>query len=227
LAQLLRDYNQKQRYFGLRTFVHMSSGLPRDLVIILKNVFRWSIFDGADPFGAKPISLSAQREGVLQSAKWFYEDAPGEGELGREAQAGIDRVAGLMRSLRFADKPVESSLSAFSVDLSAVTQRARATIRAAEQWSMLIPVDEGQRDKNSGAVLPKYQLTGMLAPRWDLPIYRRGTLALSPDEANAIFDLTYRDEYDSLVRTRLGRLTAPFFGVRDSHDGEDVDHTLF
>ena len=121
LAQLLREYDQKQRYFGLGTFIHMSSGLPRNLVIILKNVFRWSIFDGEDPFGAHAVSLAAQREGVLQSANWFYEDAPGVGDLGREAQAGVDRVAGLMRGLRFADKPSRAPCRRFSIDLNAIT----------------------------------------------------------------------------------------------------------
>jgi hypothetical protein len=227
LAQLLREYNQKQRYHGLSTFIHMSSGLPRNLVIILKNIFRWSVFDGEDPFGVQPISLASQREGVLQSANWFYEDAPGVGDLGREAQAGVDRVAALMRALRFADKPVESSLSSFSVDLNSVTARARMTIRAAEQWSMLMPVDEGQRDRNTGEVVPKFQISGMLAPRWDLPIFRRGTLGLTDAEANAIFDVTYRAEFDGIVRTRLNRLTAPFFGVRQPEDSDDADPTLF
>jgi hypothetical protein len=229
LAQLLREYDQKQRYHGLGTFIHMSSGLPRNLVIILKNVYRWAIFDGQDPFGTEEISLDAQREGVLQSSNWFYDDAPGVGDLGREAQAGVGRVADLMRVLRFADKPVESSLSSFSVDLTALTDRARATIHAAQQWSMLMAVESGQRDRNTGAVLAKFQLSGMLAPRWDLPIYRRGTLALSESEGNSIFDAAYRGEFDGLARTRLSRLTAPFFGVRGTvnPNGEEPDHTLF
>jgi hypothetical protein len=69
----------------------------------------------------------------------------------------------------------------------------------------------------------------MLAPRWDLPIYRRGTLALREGEANAIFDVTYRAEYDGVVRTRLGRLTAPFFGTRGRADAliENDEPKLF
>ena len=227
LAQLLREYNQKQRYFGFNTFVHMSSGLPRNLVILLKNVFRWSVFDGEDPFVTEPVSLSAPREGVLQSANWFYDDAPGVGDLGRDVKAGVDRLAALFRSMRFADKPAESSLSSFSVDLNSVTHRARDTIRAAEQWSMLMPVDEGQRDRNTGAVVAKFQLTGMLAPRWDLPIYRRGTVALRADEVNAVFDPSFQEEYAGVVRTRVNHLNAPFFGPEDSQDESDSDPTLF
>ena len=226
MAQLLREYDYKQRYLGFGTFVHMSSGLPRNLMIILKNIFRWAIFNGEEPFSGKRISAPSQREGVLQSANWFYEDAPGVGDLGRDAQAAIDRLARLMRNLRFADKPVESSLSTFSVDLNAVTPRAREVIRASEQWSMILPIDEGQRDRNTGAVLHKFQISGMLAPRWDLPIYRRGSLALRVDETNVIFDSAYRNEYGSLERTRVGRLTAPFFGGRGAGDSDD-DSRLF
>jgi hypothetical protein len=226
LAQLIRENDHKQRYLGFDTFVHMSSGLPRNLMIILKNVFRWSIFEGEAPFSAQPISRKAQRDGVHQSANWFYEDAPGEGNIGRDAQEAIERLAELMRRLRFADKPVESSLCTFSVDYAAISDGARGTIRAAEQWSMLIPIETGQRDRNTGAVLHKYQLSGMLAPRWDLPVFRRGVLELRPEEANAVFDVGYRPEYDGVVARRLGRLTAPFFRVPEERN-EHVERTLF
>ncbi len=218
LAQLLRTYGQKQRYVGIETFVRMSSGLPRNLVIILKNIYRWATFDGEVPFGDVPISEAAQREGVLQASNWFREDCPGVGEQGRLALAAVDRLARLFRVMRYADKPTESSLVTFSVDEDAVSPRARATITDAQQWSMLIPVEGGQRDRNTGAVVSKYQLSRMLAPRWDLPIARRGAIGLTGQEANAIFDPAFEAEYEPVLRTRLSRLSAPFFGMRDEEN---------
>ncbi|MCK4822074.1 hypothetical protein KA005_40300, partial [bacterium] len=60
----------------------------------------------------------------------------------------------------------------------------------------------------------KYQLNGMLTPRWDLAKARRGTISLSPDEVNAIFDSQYSDNFESLLKRRVDRMTAPFFGKK-------------
>src|SRR5207248_73075 len=81
--------------------------------------------------------------------------------------------------------------------------------------SLLIDVGD-QSDRNTERVDQKFQINRMLAPRWDLAIYQRGVLALSPDEVNAIFDVAYVGRFDSLMKVRIDRMTAPFFGKRDS-----------
>jgi hypothetical protein len=218
LAQVLRETGRKQRYLGLDTFIHMSSGMPRNLLIILKHIFRWGTFSGERPFANGAISEATQREGVLQASTWYFEDAPGPGQLGQDAGDAIGRLASFFRVLRFTDKPVESSLVTFSVDLATVSDPARAVIEAAEQRSLLLPVASGQRERNSGAVHSKFQLNPMLAPRWDLPISRRGTTPLAPSEGNAIFDPAYKDEFSAMVRRRTARMNAPFYPLRVDDD---------
>jgi len=84
----------------------------------------------------------------------------------------------------------------------------------AEKWSLLIDVG-GQRDRNTDRIDAKYQLNRMLAPRWDIAIFRRGVLALSPEEVNALFDPAFSDRFDELMKARVARMSAPFFGKRD------------
>lgn len=224
VAQLLREAGEKQRYLGVDTFIRMSSGLPRNVMIILKYVYRWAAFEGEDPFRAHPISQAAQRAAVNQASSWFYQDAPGMGALGVEAQAAIDRLGRLFRVLRFSDKPVESSLVSFSVDSTRLSERARVTVKACEDFSLLIAIPFGQRERNTGGIDQKYQMGGMLSPRWDLPVSRRGSTPLSAVEANAIFDAEAAHDFDRIVRARESRVTAPF--VLAGAEPHDVSQTV-
>jgi len=209
LAQLYRETHQRQKYVGLKTFIEFSSGLPRNLLILLKHIYAWAAFNGELPFSETPITIRSQQAGVSAASDWFYNDARMLGRDGQHVMDGISRLGTLFRSIRFSDKPSECSCSTFSVDVSRCTEEARRILNLAENWSLLIDVGS-QRDRNTERIDLKYQLNRMLAPRWDLSIYRRGVLALSPAEINAIFDPAHNSEFDSLSNARVTRMNAPF-----------------
>ena len=211
LAQLYRETDQSQRYLGLSTFIEISSGLPRNLLIMLKHIFAWATFNGERPFQGSPISIRSQQAGVLEASEWFYQDAKMIGRDGQLVMDGINRLGTLFRGIRFSEKPSECSCSSFSVDVSKPSETARRVLDLAEKWSLLIGVG-GQPDRNTDRIDRKYQLNPMLAPRWDLAIYRRGVLALRPEEINAIFDPQHVAEFENLAGARVARMRAPFFG---------------
>ena len=211
LAQLYRETDQRQRYVGLSTFIDISSGLPRNLLILLKHIFAWATFSGERPFRGSPISIRSQQAGVLEATDWFYRDARMIGRDGQLVIDSINRLGTLFRGIRFSEKPSECSCSTFSADVSRSSEASRRVLDLAEKWSLLIDVG-GQRDRNTDRIDGKYQLNRMLAPRWDLSIYRRGVLALTPEELNAVFDAEYVNTFDSLAETRIARMSAPFFG---------------
>jgi len=211
LAQLYRDTDQPQRYVGLSTFVEISSGLPRILLIVLKHIFAWATFNGEKPFQGSPISMRSQQTGVSEASEWFYRDARMIGREGQLVMDGINRLGTLFRGIRFSDKPAECSCSSFSIDVSRSSETTRRVLDLAEKWSLLIDVG-GQPDRNTERIDRKYQLNRMLAPRWDLSIYRRGALALKPEELNAVFDPDHVEEFDKLSEERVARMSAPFFG---------------
>ena len=220
LAQLSRECDQKQRYRGIDTIIDMSWGLPKNLLILLKDIFSWAVFYGEQPFREKAISTRAQDAGVAEAAEWFFRDARMTGRNGRRIQDAINRLGTLFRSIRFSDKPAECSCSAFSCDVSRITEESRKLLDLAEKWSLLIDVGD-QSDRNTERVDLKYQMNRMLAPRWGIAISRRGVLALSPDEVNAVFDPDYADQFDSILKKRIDRMTAPYFGPKPSGSSEN------
>jgi hypothetical protein len=214
-AQLLRQCNLKQRYLGMSDFIDMSAGLPRNLLTILKHIYQWSVFNDESPFvGGNKISISSQKEGVLEASDWFFRDARIVESNGTVIQDSISRLATLFRDIRFSDKPSECSLSTFSVDLTSISPKSKEIIKAAEDRSLLINIPRGQKDRNTMRVDSKFQLNPMLAPRWDLPVHRGGAIALNTAEINAIFDPKYTESLNELVQMRIDRMTAPSFGKR-------------
>ena len=209
-AQLCNDMRGRQMYAGIDQFITMSDGLPRNLLVILKNIYRWALFNGEQPFRGRGISLESQRLGVLEATKWFLADARPLGEDGEDVQAAIHRLGEMFRRFRFSDKPVESSLASFSADLTSCSTRAREVVELAEQWALLVSVANGQRDRNTGLVEPKFHLNRLLSPQWDLPTARRGAIRLSADEINAIFDPGEANQFKGVMNRRLERMNAPF-----------------
>lgn len=157
LAQLTRETGYRVKYVGLQTFISMSSGLPRNLLIILKNVFDWAVFHGENPFSAVPIKMETQERAVLDSCSWFFEEARPKQDADH-VQRGVERLATLFRGIRYSDKPSECSLSTFSCPVAGLSQRTQEILSLAQDWSMLIKHRRGQKDRNSERVDQKYQL---------------------------------------------------------------------
>jgi len=213
LAQLLREAGRGQEYLGLESFIHMSMGMPRNLLIILKHVYNWAVFNGESPFQTGVISVDSQQRGVIQAAEWFLRDAGARASDGAILEEAVRRLAQLFREVRFSDKPTECSLCSFSADLSQISQQAKRFVALAENYSLLIRVVEGQADRNSMRVDGKFQLNSMLAPLWDLPIYRRGAIPLDADLVNAIFDPDSAAQFAARLKNRVAGMKAPFRSV--------------
>lgn len=209
-AQLLDEHRLEQEYVGFDTFIRMSGYLPRNLLVVLKQITRWALFLGEDPF-SNPISVRAQQEGAREASSWFLTDAKGLGKIGDDAQIAVRRLGGLFRQMRFADKPVEVSCAAFTSDLQSLTADARRVLHEAKLHSLVLEIPSGRWGKNSGTLKRKYQLNPMLAPMFDLPIALRGAADFSADVLNAVFDPSVDDAaYGRMQRMYTSRLNAPF-----------------
>lgn len=218
LAQLFRENKLAQRYLGFSTFVSMSDGLPRALLNILRYVYRWGSFNGESMFSPAAIAEASQVGGVAEASDWFFQECSVPGKDGLAMARGIGRLGNLLRLCRFADKPTEPSPLGFSVEFESLREEAQQVITMACARSLLIELPRGQRRRNDSGIDHKYRLNRMLAPHWDLPIRFKGTMALKPDEVNAIFDPAAEAEYRLVLRDYKSRLNAPNFGRRTRPD---------
>ena len=206
LAQLYRDCSQQQVYAGLPTLIHLSQGVPRNLLGILKHIYRRSVFAGEHPFTKGPISIQAQTEGVMDSAAWFWDDAQPD-SFGSDVRESLERLARLFQSIRFSDSPSECDLCTFSVDLNTISATSRIVLERAESWSYLIRDRDGSKNKNHFKVDSKYQINPIISPKWRISENKRGNTELRPELCNSMFDKEYRAQYDDLLKRRISAMT--------------------
>ena len=202
IRRSLRQHNasgEDDHYTGLNEFIRMSEGLPRSLLTIVGESVKSAAFR-REILGSSPISESSQYEGVKYASDWFYSDVPQGGEAGKAIQLSVSRLGELFRMNRFADKPVECSLIAFSVCTEAISQQARDVLREAERRSFLIKMAKPQNDRSSTGVWDKYHLNRILCPRFDLPLGVRGVARLRVEAIESIFatqdDSSFRNVRD-------------------------------
>ena len=156
--------------------------------------------------------LASQQRGVSEAADLFLEQMLPDGEEGVRVGSAIERLCTLFRANRFADKPVETSLIAFSVDQLALSPDARALLDLAAKTSLIIGIERGQRERNSMSVTSKLEINRMLAPRRDLPIARRGVVPFDAETVECIFVEQKRDQFDAFAKSWVEKMTAPSFG---------------
>lgn len=209
-AQLLNESRENQKYIGLETYIKMSWGIPRNLLIILKEIFQWAaIFNNEVVFGNKKISIKSQEQGVINSSNWFLDDARIGGEIGKNMMDSLEKLALFFREIRFSDKPSECSVSTFSIDLGDLTYNSNTILDLLLKYSLLINV-KSRKNKNSKKLDHSYQINRMLSPIWDLPISRRGIFPLGKDFANSIFDKDLSHNFDKYKNAIIKTMNAPF-----------------
>jgi hypothetical protein len=209
VAQLRREFQLDQLYVSFVTLSELADGNLRNFMNIMNSIHSWSEFGGEEAWGKLPISVAVQRRAVKDASDWFYGDAQVVGIHGEQVRVGMDRLGELLSRMRFAAKPVESSLCAFNVDIAQLSDRTREVLEAAIEWGLLV-IRSPRRDRNEERRVTTLQINRMLAPRWDLPIGRRGVVDLRSREVEAMFGESDRDAFWSVLSDRMARLEPPF-----------------
>lgn len=208
LAQMYREARRRLPYAGFETLIELSQGIPRNLLGMLSHIYRRALFAGENPFNGGKITVQSQTYGVAEGAKAFWNEAQPDADV-TEVRESMEGLALLFRSIRFSDAPSECDLCTFSINLEKLTERSKQVIRTAENWSNLIRIGSGSKNKNTASLDAKFQFSPMLAPLWEISHHRRGNIELQADIANAIFDPDRRDDLPQLVQSRVANMNAP------------------
>lgn len=208
LAQLFRDYGKKPVYAGFKTLVRLSQGVPRNLLSLLKHIYRRSLFAGEEPFVRGPISVDSQVHGIQDAAEWFWEDAQPDshGALVRNA---VEHIATLLRSIRYSDNPPECDLCSFRLSRERLSDEAQRVLKMAENWSFVLNVSGSSGAKNDDRILSKFQINPMLAARWGISESRRGAIELKDELAECVLCEVDDKKIEEAIKGRVDDLNLP------------------
>ncbi len=203
--QLCRENNIDLPYYGFENFIAMSSGIPRVLLKTLKEIFKQSYFNGEKPFIEGKISKKSQIKGLKISTDWFIDDAPPTGN--KLLRTSLINIGDFLREIKFSDLPPECSISIFSINNSYISDSAALVLRLLTNYSYIILVPE-RREKNGNSINRTYQINGIIAPKWELSINRRGVIPLNRDEVDTIFGEA-TEKFDEIIERRRKKYNHP------------------
>lgn len=218
LASLLRatNGNNLEEYLGIDNLLAMTKGFPRHILTVLRNVYKIEVFQGNTPFSPdNRISLRSQKLALKESSDWFHDDCVTEGDLGSSVAVALSRLCEILRIEMYADKPVECSASGFTVDRSTISDTAKEILDWATLVRVLIKSDSSRQEKNSQKIISNYYINGLLCPKWGLSVSRRGSLAITSENFNKIFDPANEDLYEKYKKDFYSSRYVPFELVAD------------
>lgn len=210
---LYRENNLKvESYIGFNNLIRVSNGIPRHFLITMKHIYRWSEYLERKSFNSlqDKISSTIQLNAINDTSTWFVEDAKIPGNNGNQIKDCIERLCDYLRELRFSNLPPESSISSFSIDLKVIPSEISQIIKFLEQYSYIIKVPSGRRDKNLNSRNHTYQINGLLSAQWELSLARRGIVDFNLSEIKAIFMPKDDGEYKNIRSKNLLKYNAPF-----------------
>lgn len=212
IDMIARETRENVPYYGFEEFVRMSSGTPRNLLNILKHSYKWTYFsEEKEAFiDENIIKIDAQAKGIKDTIEWFFEDNRIPSMLNGKLIDCIDRLGRFLRELKYSDTPPECSINIFGLNIEDLSIDARATFNFLEKYSYIVKSEEDRRDKNSNDKYRTYQINGTILPLWELSLYKRGIIILSPIEAESIFNLSLQDKFEDVLKKRKHRYNAPF-----------------
>jgi len=224
-AQLCRESNNELGvpYAGFDTFVKMSSGNPRNLLVILGKAYEIASFKEIDFINGPKLSVAIQTEAALEAARFMYEMDTNYGSRSEQAREVTTRLAELLRAARYALNIPEVSPLAVSFSDADLSTEAKKTLDSALNYSFVYEIGEGRPDRNNQRLNRKIQLNPLLAPRWGLPIAVRGDIGLSKELVNSIFDTQRKGDFNLLLKRLSARWNSPFKNLPT----EDVQEVLF
>jgi hypothetical protein len=190
----------------------MSSGNPRNLLVLLGRLYENAAFKGIPFMGETSLPIAMQTQAALEAARFMFDRDSNYGSQSDLAREVVSRLASLLRVARYALSIPEVSPLAVSFSDSDLAPSARKFMNVALNYSLVFEIQEGRPDRNSQLLLRKIQLNPLLSPRWGLPIARRGDLSLTRNLLNAIFDPALGEDFEVLLKSQASKWNTPFKG---------------
>lgn len=197
-------------YAGFETFVKMSSGNPRNLLIVLGRMQEMAAFREMKFDKGQKLPVRLQTEAAIEAARFLLESDTNYGGMAEQAREAVTKLALTLRTARFALSIPEVSPLAVSFAVEELKDGARETLNSALNYSLLFEVPSGRPDRNSQKVLKKVQLNPLISPRWGLSIGRRGDLSLGKALCSLIFESGHASEFNVLLKVLDSRWNNPF-----------------
>ena len=213
---LAREGRVEIPYNGLSKLIELSCGTPRTILCLLKAAFNNQYYNtGKVPFEeGRKLTVKSQRIGIESTHDWFFEENRIPSMTQARATDAIMRLGDYLRKARFSDLPPQCSINIFTLNAGELSPQARTVFEALLSYSYIVQTDE-RRQINSDNKTHVYQLNKILYPKYELALSKRGSINFTTADAECIFNLGLKDEYDAFVDRKMKVYNFPFGGKQE------------
>lgn len=213
---LAREGRVEIPFNGLAKLIELSCGTPRTILCLLKAAFNNQYYNtGKVPFEeGRKLTVKSQRIGIESTYDWFFEENRIPSMAQARATDAIMRLGDYLRKARFADLPPQCSINIFTLNTGELSPHARMVFESLLSYSYIVQTDE-RRQINSDNKTHVYQLNKILYPKYELALSKRGSINFSPEDAECIFNLEMKAEYDAFVDRKMKGYNFPFGGKQE------------
>ena len=155
------------------------------------------------------LTIKAQKAGIENTYEWFFEENRIPSSNLYRAVEAVHRLGDYLQQLRFSDLPPQCSINIFSVPIDELSIDAKEVFELLLKYSYIISSNE-RRVKNSDNKRPVYRLNSILIPKWELSLSKRGLVEFTANEAETIFNINKKTEYDDMCKQKLRKYNFPF-----------------
>lgn len=203
-------------YNGLSKLIELSCGTPRTILCLLKAAFNNQYYNtGKVPFEeGRKLTVKSQRIGIESTYDWFFEENRIPSMAQSRATDAIMRLGDYLRKARFADLPPQCSINIFTLNAGELSPNARMVFEALLSYSYIVQTDE-RRQINSDNKMHVYQLNKILYPKYELALSKRGSINFTPEDAECMFNLEMKADYDAFVDRKMKGYNFPFGGKQE------------
>lgn len=211
-AQICREARQDANvpYAGWEIFLDMSSGNPRNLLVVLGEAYSIAAFRELTFAPESPLPIDLQTAAAEEAARFMFEQDANYGSNSDLAKTAVGRLGSLLRTARYSLNIPEVSPLAVSFSNESLTPQATDVLKFALNYSLVFEVSEGRADRNSDQLIRKIHLNPMLSPKWGLGTGRRGDISLNEELVNAVFDPNRKHQFESCLKTLSMKWNDPF-----------------
>ena len=211
LDAIVREGREDIPYFGFNKLVELSCHNPRTILRLLKSTYNAQYFiEGKPPLSENhQLSIQAQKVGIKETEKWFFDDNRISYENGVDAKELITRLGSYLQKMRFSDVPPQCSIGLFTVDQSRMSEKSKKVFEDLLKYSYIVRYND-RREKNELSENATYRLNSILLPKWELALGKRGSVDITGDDVNYFFDPSRKDEFNRFSMNKMKSYNFPF-----------------